>query len=133
MKANNIGIRILVDDFKKCYDFYHDILGFEPNGEPGDIYVNFKTGNGTYFSMFRKQNNVLYEGYEDIGKQIKSDYVTLTLSVDEEKDIDGLYEELLEMGVETIGAPRNMPQWGFRCLWLRDPEGNMLEFGGPLK
>ena len=135
MKADNIGIRILVDDFRKMFEFYHNVLGFEVNGEEdgNGVYVNFKTKNNTYISMFKKQNNLLYDGYTDIGKQIKSDYVTICINAEEPYDVDILYAELKEKGIETIGAPRNMLEWGFRCLWFRDPEGNMLEFGGPLK
>lgn len=135
MNVNNVGIRILVDDFKTMFDFYHNLLGFEVNGDEDEngVYVNFKTGNGTYLSMFKKQNNLLYEGYADIGQQIKSDYVTITLSVKDDQNIDDLYKELKQKGIKTIGAPRNMTQWGFRCLWFRDPEGNMLEFGGPIE
>ena len=127
----DMGIRILVEDFPKCFDFYHDVLGYETTDCRDGVYANFTLDNA-YFSIFKKQNCNMYHGYHDTGFQIRSDFATFCIGTDVE-DIDIVYHELKKKGVKFMGEPRNMPDWGYRCVWFRDPEGNMLELGGDIK
>lgn len=43
-------------------------------------------------------------------------------------DVDALYEHLLSVGAESAMAPQESPEPGVRFAWVRDPEGNLIEF-----
>lgn len=40
-------------------------------------------------------------------------------------DVDARHEQLLARGVEILKPPTNQP-WRRRSLWLRDPDGNIV-------
>ena len=42
-------------------------------------------------------------------------------------DLDGDYLRLKEAGVTFIGEPQFIEEWGMRCTYFRDPEGNLFE------
>lgn len=133
MKPSRIIARLLVEDPRKCFDFYVNHLGYEPLWDDGgNVYLSCRLPDeeGPALAFFAKKDMSTYAGYTDIGQQVKSDYVLLTLSVE---DLDGYYEELKAKGVEFMGEPRDIPDWYMRCVMLRDPEGNLIELSGPLK
>lgn len=132
MKPAKVIVRLLVEDPRKCFDFYVDHLGYKPLWDDGgNIYLSCKLPGeeGPAIAFFAKNEMVHYEGYADIGQQVKSDYAIITLGVE---DLDGVYQELKAKGVEFIGEPRDIPDWYMRCVMLRDPEGNLIELSGPL-
>lgn len=124
--------RILVNDFKKMYDFYKDILGYEVHwGTRDGSYASFKV-EGTdepSFAIYIKDYSY-YDGYSDIGNQTKSDYVVLCMN---QPDVDEYYNYLKSKGVTFIGEPRDIYAWYCRVALFRDPEGNLIEIDGPYK
>lgn len=46
-------------------------------------------------------------------------------------DIDALYAGFRARGVTTVMAPTNQ-DWGMREVYVRDPDGTELRFGGPI-
>ena len=133
MKPSRVVARLLVEDPRKCFDFYVNILGYEPLWDDGgNVYLSCKLPDedGPAIAFFAKSEMVKYGEYSDIGEQVKSDYVMLTLGVE---DLDAVYAELKAKGVSFMGAPRDIPGWTMRCVMLRDPEGNLIELSGPLK
>lgn len=128
-----VGVRILVKDFGKMFDFYKDTLEYEVHwGDRECTYASFKVP-GTEkpsFAIFVKEDYSQYKGYKDIGNQNKSDHIVMCIEHD---DVDKYYEYLKSKGVEFIGEPRNMPKWYYRVVLFRDPEGNLIDLGGPLK
>lgn len=133
MKPSKVIARLLVEDPRKSFEFYVNILGYEPLWDDGgNVYLSVKLPgeDDPAIAFFAKNEMSTYQGYTDIGQQVKSDYVVLTLSVE---DLDGAYAELKAKGVEFMGEPRDIPEWTMRCVMLRDPEGNLIELSGPLK
>lgn len=133
MKLSKVGARILVDDFKLCFDFYKDILGYEVLwGDRDNVYASFKVSGDDKpaISIFKKSEMSLYDGYEDIGRQSKSDFIQLCINVD---DVDECFAILKEKGVNFIGEPRNIHEWFMRCVLLRDPESNLIELSSNIK
>lgn len=127
MNLSQIGMRLLVDDFPKCFDFYTEVLGFEVlwGGRSGP-FASFKTKevDKPCFSMFSSKGMYDYEGYLPLEGSGRTDQVVYVIPTDNaEKD----YLELKEKGVEFIGEPREMPQWYMKCVYFRDPEGNLFE------
>ena len=43
-------------------------------------------------------------------------------------DVDALYAQLLAVGAQSAMAPQDSPEPGVRFAWVRDPEGNLIEF-----
>ena len=133
MKPSGMGVRILVKDFSRMFDFYKDIMGYDVFwGDRNTSYASFAVPGETKptFSIQQKEGYSEYKGYEDIGEQIKSDYIVLCLVQD---DIDNYYDYLKEKGIEFIGKPRDISDWYHRCVFFRDPEGNLIHIAGPMK
>ena len=128
MKINNVSVRIMVrKNYGVCYDFYKDKLGFIPvyfdrNGP----YTGFclKEGEPPCFAIFAGKNTEQFKGYKQPTANIPSDTVAIILNSD---DLDADYKRLKEAGVEFLGEPKDIEDWGMRCTYFRDPEGNLIE------
>jgi catechol 2,3-dioxygenase-like lactoylglutathione lyase family enzyme len=56
-------IRLLVEKFDLCYDFYKNILGFEVTwGNPEESYASFQVNDQTMLSIFRKKYTLNHIG-----------------------------------------------------------------------
>jgi len=133
MKPSKMIARILVTDLPKMFDIYKDIMEYEVFwGERNGTYASFAVPGEEKpdFAIYQKEGYSLYKDYEDIGEQIKSDYIVLCIGSD---DVDEYYKHLQRKGVDFIGEPRDMPEWYYRCVLFRDPEGNLIDVGGPIK
>jgi catechol 2,3-dioxygenase-like lactoylglutathione lyase family enzyme len=125
---NNVSVRILVrKDYGVCYDFYKDKLGLVPvymdrNGP----YTGFavKEGEPPLFAIFVGKNTEMFKGYEQPSENIQPDTIAFILNTD---DFDRDYQRLKESGVEFLGEPQFIEDWGMRCVYFRDPEGNLIE------
>ena len=53
----------------------------------------------------------------------------VSFSVD---NVDETFAALKAKGVTFINEPTDMPDWGMRTLYLRDPEENLIELFTPL-
>lgn len=130
MKFNNV--RLLVNDYKKCFRFYTEQLGFEPLwGDENGCYAAFKVADGIegfaiFFSDFMAAAIGNVEKSQPIGYREKSMVVFAV------ENVDDTYQALLEKGISFINKPTDMPDWGMRVVHLRDPEDNLIEFYTPL-
>lgn len=128
------GVRLLVKDFKKCFKFYAETLGFEPTyGDENDVYACFKVlegFDGEGLAIFSSDLMALAVGNADktqpIGYREKSE---ISFAVE---NVDEAYQTLLEKGVEFINKPTDMSDWGMRFVCFYDLEGNLIELSGPL-
>lgn len=130
---SGIAVRILVDDFGKMFDFYKDTLEYDVNwGNRNGTYASFSVPGEEEpaFAIYVKEDYSYYDGYKDIGSRVKSDYIVMCIGC---TDVDAHYEYLKSKGVEFIGEPRNIPRWEYRVVLFRDPEGNLIDLGGPMK
>ncbi len=130
---SKMAVRILVNDFKLMYDFYKDTLEYEVQwGDRNGTYASFKVPGETEpaFAIYVKEDYSFYKGYEDISTKNKSDYVVLCLGHD---NVDEYYKYLKSKGVQFIGEPRDIKEWYYRVVLFRDPEGNLIDLGGPMK
>lgn len=48
-------------------------------------------------------------------------------------NVDETFKTLSANGVKFINQPADMPGWGMRVVYLRDPEENLIELFTPLK
>lgn len=130
MKFNNV--RLLVSDYRKCFDFYTQKLGFEPLWDVEECYGAFKVAIGIEgLALFLSDNMAPVVGNED--KTLPVGYREKSMIVFEVENVDKTYAELQGKGVSFINEPTDMPDWGARVVHLHDPEENLIELFSLLK
>lgn len=131
MRFNDTTVRILVrKDYGKCFDFYTEKLGLIPNyGDRNGPYTDFvvKKGEKPCFAIFAGTNMVMYKGYTQPDTSTQPDTIVAIIPSD---NLDKDYQRLKEAGVEFIGEPQLIAEWGMRCVYFRDTEGNLFEING---
>ncbi|MEG0454682.1 MULTISPECIES: VOC family protein [Bacteroides] len=129
MKFSNV--RILVKDYRKCFEFYTHQLGLEAAWDVGECYASFKVADGIEgFAIFTSDLMAPVVGNTDkmqpIGLREKS---MISFEVD---NVDESYKKLSAKGLKFINEPMDMPDWGMRVVHLYDPEENLIELFTPL-
>ncbi len=122
--------RLLVNNFRDCYVFYRDILGFKATfGTEDDLYADFDTGAVT-LALFSRSNMSEALGTTALPDDAKAqDTVCLCFAVE---NVDAACEQLAKHGVGLITEPTDRSDWGIRTAHFRDPAGNLLEIFQPL-
>ena len=130
MKFSNV--RLLVKDYKKCFKFYTEQLGFEPLwGDENGCYASFKVADGIEgFAIF--VSDFMAPAVGNVEKIQPIGYREKSMIVFEVENVDDTYQAFLEKGINFINEPTDMPDWGMRVVHLRDPEENLIEFFTPL-
>ena len=133
MILRGVGVRILAEDTAKLYDFYTEKLGFKVTwGDRGGRYISFSEADNdkTAIAVFSKAGMKDYDGYVPMSENGNSDRVVCCTGAE---DVDAVYAELKSRSVAFIGEPRDIPEWFMRCVYFRDPEGNLFEISGAIK
>jgi len=117
--------RLLVTNFRECYRFYRDVMGFLPSyGMQDDTYADFVVGE-TNISLFDK--NEMSQALGTAGKPVRpdaQDHMCLTFGTE---SVDEFYQTLRAKGVNALVPPTDHPDWGIRTIHFRDPDGNLIE------
>ncbi len=131
MNLSHINIRLLVKDFGACYDFYTQTLGMTTSwGDRNGPFASFSAnGKDPCFSIFLAELQTMYKGYTHPQGSGHTDKVVYSIPTD---DIDRDYAALSAKGVQFIGDVQTIPEWYMRCVYFRDPEGNLLELCGDI-
>ena len=115
--------RLLVDNYKECFLFYRDVLGFNVTwGDENSNYADFKFNDATLGIFERKQMA------EAIGDKYsvdieKADRTALIFKV---KNVEKTYHEI-KGKVEFITKPTEQKDWGIKVAHFRDPAGSLIE------
>ena len=130
MKFSNV--RLLVNDYKKCFKFYTEQLGLEPLwGDENGVYASFKVADGIEgLAIFVSDYMASFVG--NVEKSQPIGFREKSLVVFEVENVDDTYQALLKKGVTFMNEPTDMPDWGMRVVHLKDPEENLIEFFTPL-
>jgi catechol 2,3-dioxygenase-like lactoylglutathione lyase family enzyme len=123
--------RLLVGDFEQTFRFYRDVVGL-PTAYPPDAagpYAEFELGGDKYLGLFDRALMLEALGHPADSERTADDHALLCISVD---DVDGEAQRLRALGVEPEMQPADHEPWGMRTTYVRDPEGNLVEFYGPL-
>ncbi|MDL2295064.1 VOC family protein [Ruminococcaceae bacterium OttesenSCG-928-D13] len=128
MNFKKLTVRVLVKkDYGACYDFYTQKLGLEAKwgGREGP-YTSFGLPgeDEPFFAIFNMANMSLMEGYTIPADQPPADNI---VGVIPSADLDGDYQRLKAAGVELVGEPQTVEDWGMRLFCFRDTEGNLFE------
>lgn len=128
MQFDKTTVRILVrKDYGTCYDFYTQKLGLIAVwGDRNGPYTSFaaKEGELPCFAIFAGDNMTMFEGYTQPSEITQSDTVVAVVPTD---NLEQDYQRLKEAGVQFLGEPQLIEEWGMRCTYFRDPEGNLFE------
>lgn len=115
------GICIITDDVRRLRDFYCAMLQVDAPAD--ELFVSIPLGAAS-LSIFRRDGiGQIWPGLSFGG----SGGYTIEFDVD---DVDAEHARLLGMGVDILKPPTTQP-WGRRSVWLRDPDGNIINLSAP--
>lgn len=128
MRFDNTTVRILVQkNYGECFDFYTQKIGLVAVwGDRNGPYTSFATQEGAppCFAIFSGANMTMFKGYTQPNSTSQPDTITIVIPSD---DLDADYQRMAQAGVQFLGEPQFIEDWGMRCTYFRDPEGNLFE------
>ncbi len=113
---------LLCEDLARARQFYLDVMKFRIERET-PRWVSFHVGSGLLCLRPRMLEGSFQDGP---GAPAGSASVQLAFRV-APPEIDEIQAELAAAGIELMGPPRDIPAWGHRAIFFRDPEGNVIE------
>jgi catechol 2,3-dioxygenase-like lactoylglutathione lyase family enzyme len=122
--------RLLVSNFKACFLFYRDIMGFQAGfGTEDDTYADFITGSVT-IALFDKNEMSAAVGTSQYPANLNGqDKTCLVFAVE---NVDSASNQLITKGVDLVVEATDHTDWGIRTAHFRDPDGNLIEINQPL-
>jgi uncharacterized glyoxalase superfamily protein PhnB len=120
---------LYVDDVKKAVAFYEKAFGIECRfvHESG-MYAEMETGSTTLaFSQYDLIQSIQVE-FQKSNPSKPPFGVQITF---EPGDVDRAFTQALEHGAKEVKPPQTMP-WGWRCAFVRDPDGHLIELAKEL-
>jgi lactoylglutathione lyase len=122
--------RLLVINFKDCFRFYQDILGFKATyGSESDVYADFDTGAVT-IALFNRQ--YMSDAVGTTGLPLRANAQDVVCLCFEVENVDIACQQLKSKGVRLVAEPADHKDWGIRAAHFRDPDGNLIEINQPL-
>lgn len=119
-------IRLLVTNYKDCFLFYRDVLGFGIDwGDETTGYAELHTGGNLKLALFRKDfmAEAIPSAYLPSALECQNK-MALIFAVD---NVDQVFERLKESNATVVTQPLDRPVWGLRTAHFRDPDGNLIE------
>lgn len=114
------AIRVFVTDWEAALRFYSGTLGIPVSFESAEMgWAQLDTGECS-LALERLAPD------DPEASVLLGRYVGVSLRV---PDIEALYKDLVDLGVEFLGPPETQP-WGGVLAHLKDPEGNTLTLLG---
>lgn len=122
--------RLLVSNFKECFLFYRDMMGFSVGfGTEDDTYADFTVG-AVNISLFDKHEMSVTLNTAHLPESVDAqDKVCLVFAVE---NVDEACQQLRSKGVQLAVEPTNHADWGIRTAHFRDPDGNLIEINQPM-
>ena len=118
--------RVLVSDYTGTFEFYRDVLGFEPTfGDEESGYADFDTGEATVALFDREE---MAEAVPSIGAGGGGG----TMLIFRVESVDVVADRLRDAGVDLETEPTDRDDWGIRVVHFRDPEGTLIEINESL-
>jgi catechol 2,3-dioxygenase-like lactoylglutathione lyase family enzyme len=126
MTPINMRPILLVSRFDDCFRFYRDTMGFKIGwGKEGDSYAMFVVRRNIKLSIFDKGQMAKAIGNDSLPSESTSqDKLALTFAV---KDLDKTIKKMEKKGAKFVTPVIDRKDWGIRSIFLRDPDGNLLQ------
>lgn len=115
-------IVLIVADLDRAVQFYAEVMGL-PLGHRSGAYAQFSTGV-TRLALYGRDAMAL-----TLGRPLKppaDDAPGFELGF-KVADVDAAFAEMIERGATAATPPTDRP-WGQRTAYVRDPDGNLIEF-----
>jgi catechol 2,3-dioxygenase-like lactoylglutathione lyase family enzyme len=124
--------RLLVRDFEGTFRFYREVVGLPTTYQPDSAgpYAEFELGGDKYLGLFDRALMLEAIGHPTDSERTSDDHALLCISVE---DVDHEAQRLQALGIELEAPPIDHELWEMRTFYVRDPEGNLVEFYGPLR
>ena len=125
-------MRVLVNDFRRSWRFYRDVLGLRPvrgHGQPP--YGEFATRSGAMVSLFERKRMA-----EAIGLgpgRYDREVTGRSLITFEVPNVDRFAARLRRRKIPLVAGPTDRPEWRLRTIHLQDPDGYLVEVYNELK
>ena len=113
---------LLCEDLVRARRFYLEVMKLRLERET-PRWVSFHVGSGLLCLRPRSLEGTFQDGP---GAPAGSASVQLAFRV-APPEIDEIQAELAAAGVDLMGPPRDIPAWGHRAIFFRDPDGNVIE------
>lgn len=111
---------LLTDRLPVLRQFYEDLLGVAAQ-RWGDDYAEFGLGDATLALFVRAR-------HEDLAPGSSADPPNPAMLVEiRTDDVDALHARLVAEGRTIVKPPTTQP-WGNRSIYVRDPDGNLVNF-----
>ncbi len=128
------NIRLLVNDFDKCFKFYAEQLGLKVTwGKIGGDYASFDIGiKSSEMGLSIFKSDLMAAAIGNSNKSLPGDNrekIAIILKVD---NVDTTFQNLSAKNVPFINEPTDMTGWGIRAAHFRDPENNLIEIWSEL-
>ena len=117
MQPHFTGTALITDDVPALAAFYATVLGAQVEGEAPFARVAVSGAVLSFFSTEAMESMVSGSTASAAGGRF-----TLEFRI---TDVDDRHARLAARGVEILKAPTTQP-WGRRSVWLRDPDGNIV-------
>lgn len=114
-------IILLCDRMTETRRFYADVMGF-PIGHDGERWVEFRVGS----TLLTLRPRGPWIGWEDGPAVSGSAAVQLAFRVPPSA-IEACHAEFVAKGAEIVSGPIDLPRPRHRAIFVRDPEGNIVE------
>jgi len=125
MRVDEMRPILLVSDFDECFRFYSDTLGLKVAfGREGESYATLIANGGRRISLFERGKMAEAIGGTNLFESGPSDQFSLAFDV---VDLEATMDTLREKGVRFITPLLIRRDWGIRTVFLRDPDGNLIE------
>ncbi len=113
------GICIITQDVSRLRDFYREVL--QTNSEGDEVFSTFTT-EGVQLSLCNER--IMEQMAPGSMAGAGRGCYTLEIEVD---DVDREYQRLTNIHIPIVKPPTTQP-WGLRSVWIRDPDGNLVNF-----
>ena len=120
---------LFVEDFEACFKFYSEQVGLEvAMREPAFAAFRMDDQDFAIQGLDQSADMVNLKTADFEPQTGKTDRVLLCTRVD---NVDEVYETLKSRGVPFTREPAD-EEWGLRCTYFTDPEGNIWEIAHSL-
>jgi uncharacterized glyoxalase superfamily protein PhnB len=117
------GVCLVSEDVPKLADFYVRLLGASAEGDA--VFTSISVA-GAELSIFAASGMERMAPGSTNGAGRGS--FTIEIQVD---DVDETFERVSPVGAEVV-KPLTTQPWGRRSVWLRDPDGNIINLYEPV-
>lgn len=125
MKFKFTYVRLYVEDWKNCREFYTNVLGLqEVFVSEIDSYAELTDGSVKISLLDRRQLTGHFGTSTGLSFGAQDDSIALSFSVE---DVEEAGKYLKSKGAELVSPAWNFADWGIKAILVRDPEGNLIE------